>query len=382
VSSLVAQAKGADDTASLRRSMRQGFWMTLMLAAVLIPLFANVDSIFRLLGQSEDVVRLSADYARIGAWIFLPALAIVVFRALLAAYDDTWVIFFIMTAGIVVNAACNYALMFGNWGFPRLELTGSAISTLLVEILMVLALLAYTLTRPRYRQLSLFVRFWRPDWPRFWRILRLGLPVGLLFTAEVGLFSIAALFMGWLGTSELAAHAIALQMAAISFMVPMGISQAATVRVGLAYGARDRDRVGKAGWVAILAGTGFMGLTAVLFFVMPHALIGLFLDPALPQNGTPIALAVSFLGIAAMFQLVDGAQVVSAAVLRGINDTTAPMLVAIFGYWGVGLTLAYSLAFVFELRGVGVWIGLAAGLAVVAVTLTTRFALRERLALV
>lgn len=382
VSSLVAQAKGAGDTASLRRSMRQGFWMTIVLSALLIPFIASIGSIFRMLGQSEEIARLSSDYAQIGAWVFLPTLGFVVLRALLAAYDDTRVIFFVMTAGILVNAMSNYALMFGNWGFPRLGLAGSAISTLLVETLMVAALVAYTLTRPRYRELSLFARFWRPDWPRFWHIIRLGLPVGLLFTAEVGLFAVAALFMGWLGTSELAAHAVALQLAAISFMVPMGISQAATVRVGLACGARDRDRIGKAGWVAILSGTGFMALTAILFFTVPHALIGLYLDPAAPENATPIALAVSFLGIAAMFQLVDGAQVVSAAVLRGINDTRAPMVVAFVGYWGVGLPLAYSLGFVFGLRGIGVWIGLAAGLAVVAVTLTARFALRDRLSLV
>lgn len=382
VASLVAQAKGAGDPVSIRRSLRQGVWVTLALSALLIPVNANIGGIFRQLGQSEEVARLSADYAVIGAWVFLPAMGIVVLRALLAAHDDTRVIFFVTAAAIVVNAISNYALMFGNWGFPRLELAGAAISTLVVETLMVAALLAYALTRPRYRELSLFARFWRPDWPRFWRIVRLGLPVGLLFTAEVGLFSVAALFMGWLGTDELAAHAIALQLAAITFMVPMGISQAATVRVGLAYGARDRDRIGKAGWVAILSGTGFMALAAILFFAVPHSLIALFLDPASPQNRTPIALAISFLGIAAMFQLVDGAQVVSAAVLRGINDTAVPMVVAFCGYWGVGLALAYSLGFVFGLRGIGIWIGLAAGLAVVAVVLTARFALRERLALV
>ncbi len=199
--------------------------------------------------------------------------------------------------------------------------------------------------------------------------------------AEVGMFSVAGLFMGWLGTDELAAHAIALQLAAISFMVPMGLSHAATVRVGLAAGARNPDGVRKAGWMSIGLGTGFMALTAAAFLFLPESLIALFLDPALPQNKIPFALAVSYLGVAAMFQLADGAQVVSAAVLRGLGDTTVPMVGGILGYWGVGMTLAYSLGFIFEWRGLGIWIGLAAGLATVAVTLCARFALRERIAL-
>jgi multidrug resistance protein, MATE family len=187
------------------------------------------------------------------------------------------------------------------------------------------------------------------------------------------------LFMGWLGTDELAAHAVALQYAAIAFMVPLGLSHASTVRVGLAHGQGSAEGVRKAGWVSIAIGSGFMALTGALFWVVPEALVGLYFDPAILQNQRPFALAVTYLSMAALFQLADGAQVVTAAVLRGLSDTAKPMMLAILGYWGIGLPIAYICGFVLDMRGTGVWAGLAGGLIAVALTLVVRFALRERM---
>jgi MATE family multidrug resistance protein len=188
--------------------------------------------------------------------------------------------------------------------------------------------------------------------------------------------------MGRLGTNETAAHAVALQLAATAFMVPLGLGMAATVRVGLAYGRGDKEGVRKAGWTAVMLGVGFMALTATLFLSMPHLLVSIFLDSRDPNNAEALLLAASYLGIAGLFQLADGAQVVAAHSLRGLSDTRMPSLLAILGYWCVGLPTAYVLGFVFDLRGVGVWIGLATGLAFVAVLLVGRFAMRERLGLV
>ncbi len=377
VTPLVAQARGSGDVTSLRRSVRQGFWVAIAIALVMMPIIWNIEPLFSLLGQSAQVSALAATYARPIVGVFLPAFAVIALRGMLAPHGDTKIILLITLAAIAVNAAGNYALMFGHWGLPRLELKGAAISTLLVNIMTFALMLTYTLSRPIYRSYELFVRFWRPDWPRFFRILQLGVPIGLILMAEVGLFAVAGQMMGWLGTNELAAHAIALQIAAIAFMVPMGLSHAATVRVGLAAGRRSAEGVRKAGWVSIGLGTGFMASTAIAFYLVPEQLIALFLDPALPQNRIPFALAVSYLGVAAMFQLVDGAQVVSAAVLRGLSDTAVPMIAGIVGYWGIGAVLAYLLGFVFGFRGVGIWLGLAAGLAVVALALTARFAFRR-----
>jgi multidrug resistance protein, MATE family len=376
---MVAQAKGRGDTVSVRRSVRQGLWAALLLTLVLTPVIWNVRPIFGLLGQSPEVALLAQSYARAAVWMFFPALAFIVLRTLLASHGDTAIILRITLAGIAVNAAGNYALIFGHWGFPRLELAGSGLATSLANALMFLMLLGYALTHPPYRPYELFVRVWKPDWGRLGHILAVGMPIGFMMMAEVGLFAVAAMFMGWLGTDELAAHAVALQYAAIAFMVPLGLSHAATVRVGLAQGQGSAEGVRKAGWVSIAIGTGFMAVTGIVFWLVPEALVGLFLDPLAQHNQRPFALAVTYLSIAALFQLADGAQVVSAAALRGLSDTSAPMVVAILGYWGIGVPIAYICGFTLGMGGSGVWAGLAGGLFAVALTLVTRFALRNGL---
>jgi MATE family multidrug resistance protein len=252
----------------------------------------------------------------------------------------------------------------------------------LTNVLMFAALAAYVLRHRRYRRFHLLVRFWKPDWSRFAQIFRIGTPIGLTILSEVGLFTAAALLMGQLGTDEVAAHAIALQCASMAFMVPLGLGTAATVRVGLAYGRNDAQGIHRAGWTAFVLGTGFMALSCIAFLTLAPFIVRLFLDPSHAENANALALAASFLMVAGVFQLVDGAQVVAAHSLRGLSDTKIPMLLAITGYWLVGLPIAYVLGFMLDWRGIGIWTGLAAGLAFVAVVLVTRFALRERIGLV
>jgi MATE family multidrug resistance protein len=262
-----------------------------------------------------------------------------------------------------------------------LELRGAAIATGCVNLVMFLALLGYVLMHHKLKRFHVLARFLKPDWPHFFDILRIGLPIGLTVAAEVGLFSVAAMLMGRLGTNETAAHAVALQLASMAFMVPLGLGMAATVRVGLAYGRRDPEGVRKAAWTAIAMGVGFMSLTAALFLALPHTLVAIFLDSTAPANQTALGLAAGYLAIAGLFQIADGAQVVAAHSLRGLSDTRVPSLLAIFGYWLVGLPTAYVLGFVLNWRGTGIWLGLATGLAFVAVLLLARFAMRRRLGL-
>jgi multidrug resistance protein, MATE family len=210
---------------------------------------------------------------------------------------------------------------------------------------------------------------------------RIGVPIGLTLAFEVTIFNAAALFMGRIGANELAAHAIALQIASFCFMVPFSFGQAVTVRVGRAYGAQDIDGITRAGWIAFALGVGFMVFTALLMLFAPHLLLGAFLDLNDPRNGPVIGFALSFLALAALFQLVDGAQAVGAGMLRGLQDTRVPMIYAALGYWGVGLPLGVALAFGTSLRGVGIWIGLATGLAVVAALMLWRWLRRGRLGL-
>ncbi|GLQ54572.1 MATE family efflux transporter [Devosia nitrariae] len=382
VAPLVAQARGARQIKAVRRVVRQGFWVAFVLSALLIPFLLQVGSIFDLLGQNPGTTVLVEQYIQIAVWSVIPQLLIIVLRSLLSAFDATRIILLVTVAGVVVNAIVNYLLMFGNFGFPRLELRGAAIATVATNCVMFGLLLAYVLRTRRFRRFYILIRFWKPDWIRFRELFRIGTPIGLTILAEVALFTGAAFLMGWLGTDEVAAHAVALQCASTAFMVPLGLGMAATVRVGIAYGRQDPDAIGKAGWVAFVLGTGFMAFTALLFITAGPSIVGLFLDRDDPGNANALYLAGTYLVVAGIFQLVDGAQVTAAHALRGLSDTAVPMVVAIFGYWAVGMPVAYVLGFVAGWRGVGIWTGLAVGLACVAVILVSRFAMRERLGLV
>jgi multidrug resistance protein, MATE family len=381
VAPLAAQAIGGRQIKNVRRTVRQGFWAGILIATLLLPVIWNIRPIFLLLGQDPTLSEMAQSYMQIALVVLFPALGIFVLRSFLSALGSTQVILYVTLAGVVINALGNYALMFGNFGFPRLELRGAAITTVLTNLAMFLALLAYALLHRRYRRFYILVRFWKPDWSRFVQIFRIGTPIGLAIMAEVGLFSVASIFMGWLGPEQLAAHAIALQCASIAFMIPLGIGMAATVRVGLAYGESNREFIGKAGWMSLILGTGFMAFSASIFLLFPDTLVRFFLDPTDPGNQPTLALAGMYLLMAAVFQLVDGAQVVAQHALRGLSDTTVPMIIAIIGYWGVGMPIGYVLAFPLGMEGIGIWLGLAAGLAFVAVILVIRFARRERLGL-
>nr|WP_295886110.1 MATE family efflux transporter [uncultured Devosia sp.] len=381
VAPLVAQARGARDIKAVRRVVRQGLWAAILLAALMIPLLLQIRPIFALLGQDPPATIMAEQFIQIGVWMLFPALSIIALRSLLSAFDATRIILVITVSGVLFNAAANYVLIFGHFGFPRLELRGSAIATVLTNVLMFALMLAYVLRHRRFRRFYVLMRFWKPDWPRFREIFRIGIPIGLTVLAEVGLFTAAALLMGRLGTDEVAAHAIALQSASMAFMVPLGLGIAATVRVGRAYGRSDPEGIHKAGWTAFALGTGFMALSCVVFLTMGPVIVSWFLDPRAPENANALALAASFLMVAGVFQLADGAQVVAAHALRGLSDTKIPMLLAILGYWMVGLPIAYLLGFVLGWRGTGIWMGLAAGLAFVAVVLVARFAMRQRLGL-
>ena len=221
---------------------------------------------------------------------------------------------------------------------------------------------------------------WRADWPRYRRLWALGLPIGLAMGFEGGVFSAAAYLMGLISADAVAAHAIALQIAAVSFMVPWGLAQATTVRVGQALGRGNRAGIGRAGWIAWGMGVGFMALTALTILTVPRGLVTLFLSDT-PDNAHVIALAVSFLFVAAIFQIVDGAQVVGAGMLRGLHDTRVPMLFTFVGYWVIGIGIGAWLAFHRGWDGVGIWTGLALGLAIVAVLMLWRWTRRDRLCL-
>lgn len=365
----------------VRRTVRQGFWAAVTVAVPIWSVSWNGEALLLLMGQEPGLAHGAGEYMRALQWSLLPFLLYLVLRSFLSALERPGWALVIGILAIPVNLGAAYCLMFGKFGLPELGLVGAGYGTVLSSTFMFVSLSVVISLDRQLKRYFLFGRFWRPDWPRYRALWRIGVPIGLTLAFEVTIFNAAALFMGRIGANELAAHAIALQIASFCFMVPFGFSQAVTVRVGRAYGAQDPDGVSRAGWTAFALGVGFMGFTAMLMLLAPHLLISAFLDLNDPKNAPVIGFALSFLIMAALFQLVDGAQAVGAGMLRGLQDTRIPMIYAAFGYWGIGLPLGVSLAFGTSLRGVGIWIGLATGLAVVAGLMLWRWLRRERLGL-
>lgn len=378
---LIAQALGAREHRAVRRIVRQGLWIAALLTFLISPIVLNAEPIFLKLGQVPDIATLAQSYLNFAVFMVFPWLGLMVFRSLLQARGDATIILWITLVGAVVNGFADYGLMFGQFGLPRMGVAGTGLSTSIVNWIMFLLALVFVLKHRRYRRYYVLVRLWKPDWPRFFEVLRVGIPIGLTLISEVSLFGLAVIMMGWIGTDAVAAHAVALQLASITFMVPLGLSQATTVRVGLFTGARNRDGIGRAGWTSLFMVLLFMSGAALVFVLTPAPLIGLFLDPTLAKNTHSIALATAYLGIAGLFQLFDGTQVIMAAALRGMNDTRMPMLTAMIGYWVVGIGIAYWAGFGLGFGGIGIWFGLASGLAFVAIVLSIRFSLRDRLRL-
>ncbi|MGD9912771.1 MAG: MATE family efflux transporter [Rhizobiaceae bacterium] len=363
----------------LRRTVRQGFWLAILVAIPIWILLWNGGAILRAMGQEPALAEAGGTYLRTLQWGLLPFYFFIVLRSFISALERPGWALVVAFVAVVTNALLNWLLVFGNLGFPAMGIAGSGLATSIANGIMFVGLAIAVVTDRRFRRYRLFGRFWRSDWPRFRAMLKLGLPIAGILAFEVGVFNAAAFAMGLIGASALAAHAIALQICSISFMVPMGLAQAATVRVGRAFGAADPDGVRRAGWVAFALGVGFMATTALLMLAAPHLLISLFIDTGDPANAQVVTLAVGFMVFAAAFQIVDGAQVVAAGMLRGLHDTTLPMLFAAFGYWIVGLPLGVVLAFRAGFSGDGIWIGLSAGLATVAMLLLVRWLRRDRI---
>jgi multidrug resistance protein, MATE family len=365
----------------VRRTVRQGFWVAATMAGPMWLCLWQAETILKAMGQRPELAQAAASYLHTLQWGLLPFYCYLVLRGFLAALQRPFWVFVTVLFAVGFNAFANWVLMFGRLGFPALGLPGSGLATALASTLMFAGLATVVSLDRRFRRYHLFGRFWRPDWSRYRAFWRMGLPIGTTVGFEVWIFNGAAFLMGLLGPTSLAAHAIAIQIASLCFMVPMGIGQAGTVRVGRAFGAADDDGIARAGTTALALATAFMCFTALLMLLIPHWLVVPFLDASKPRAAEVAEMAMLFLFYAAIFQVVDGVQVVGVSILRGLRDTRVPMLFAGLGYWGIGLPLSAALGFLTPLAGVGIWIGLATGLAVVAALMLARWFRRERLGL-
>lgn len=366
----------------VRRSVRMGLWVSVAFGLVGMGIGFSGEAILRATGQNPEVSAMSGDFLAILSWAMIPMILASVLRIFVAALGKPGYATAITLLALGTNILGNWVLVFGNLGAPAMGLEGSALSSVITSLAM-LGAYAVVIHRDRkLRRYRIFGRWWRPEWQRLKQIMVIGIPIALIVLAEGGLFSGAALLMGRIGETELAAHTLALNLAALAFQIPFGVAQAATIRVGFHFGAGDRAAAGRAGWSAMVLSIGFMGSTAAVMLVAPHFILSLYVDPSAAQNTGLIALAAQYLVLAAAFQLFDGAQAVAAGALRGLQDTRTPLFIAVFGYWAVGFVTAIWLGFYTPLEGVGVWVGLAVGLVVVAALLTWRWHRREALGLV
>jgi MATE family multidrug resistance protein len=375
VAPLAAQAFGGREPRLVRRALRVGLWaaLAISLPMMALPLFG--ERILLMLGQAPATAHLAQKYLLGLGWGIAPGLWFLAIRGFMGAVNRPEPGLWITLAAIPANAALVWLLIHGGVGLPRLELFGAGLATTIVNFGMFLAALWFAASRRPFKKYHVLGRIWRIDWALMRQLIVIGAPISIAFLLEYGLFGAAGLLMGLIGTTALAAHQIALQIAAILFMVPFGIGMAATVRVGHAVGRNDAPAVGRAGFVATLLGIVFMSVMTLAVILGRYAIGRFFFGEAADSAGAVIELTAALLLVGATFFVADGIQTVAAGALRGLNDTRLPLLFAAISYWLVGFPTACGLGFQTRLGAIGVWIGLSCGTAVYAALLILRFRL-------
>ena len=374
ISSLVARERGRDaaDPTLVRELVRGGLWNALLLAVPISIFLSQGGPILQALGEDPALIGEASAYLHALQGAIVPVLVYLALRSFFAAMErPRWTVA-AGILGVAINAGLNWVLIDGRLGAPALGLVGSGLATLVANVAMALILVLVVAFDPAFRAYRIFSGLGRVPWRACGALWRLGLPIGIAIVLEVGMFTAATGLIGHFDPGALPAHAIALQVASFTFMVPLGLAQAATVRVGQAQGAGDLAAVRRAGWTALALGVGAMMVSAAAFLTLPGPIAGLFVDRAAPGSEAVIGAASGLLAVAGLFQIADGAQVVLAGMLRGLQDTRVPAVIAAIGYWGIGLPVAAVLGI--RLGAPGVWMGLTAGLFAVAALLLARWA--------
>jgi multidrug resistance protein, MATE family len=373
VSPLVATAYGAGDKPQIERVVQQGCLLVIGLSIPLSLCIYNFDLIMRYLGQAETTVILGNTYLEVMAFGFFPALGFALLRSVVSAMSQTRIVVLIAIGGTIINSIGDYALGFGKFGCPRLGIAGFALASVLAIWAMFVALIAYMLTQPELKHYQFFHHIHRVDRQIISKLIKVGVPIGGATALEIGLFAIVTYLMGSLGTEMLAAHQIILQTISITFMVPLAMSYAATIRVGQEVGQNNRIGIIRAGYVGAGIGLVFMVLVMLVMLIFPRQIIGIFINISDPNNAKVISLASGLMIIAAISQIVDGPQKIIMGALYGLQDTRIPLLLSLLAFWGVGLTSGYWLGFYTTLGGNGLWIGQSIGIAISTIIFFWRF---------
>lgn len=372
VGPMVSQAYGAGKHDPIGRTVRQALWLALTISVPVLLILWNASLPWGLMKQDAATMVLAEGYLQTAMWGFIPFMWFNALRNFVESIARPLPITIIIVMGILLNVLANYGLMYGNFGLPRLGLVGTGWATCIVHWFMFICITVYVLTQQPYRSYGIFKRLRHPDLSYFRELLRVGLPIGGSIGLEVTLFSATAFFVGTFGAVPIAAHQIAIQCAAIAYMIPLGIGLATSVRVGQSIGRGDPAAAARAGYMGIALSLIVMTGTALLFLFAPNTVTSVYLDTGDSANVVTALQVVSFLGIAALFQLFDGLQATALGALRGLKDTRVPMMLCFVAYWLVGVPTGIGLGFGLEWGPEGFWWGLVVGLLAAAVMMTYR----------
>lgn len=368
VSPTVAHCFGAGEEAAIGRHVRQGLWLSLVVAAWSFVLIRNCHWLLEHLEVDERIIPTSIGFLQAVSW-GMPALcAFTALRSFSEGVSRTRPVLVISLVGLLGNIVGNYVFMHGHFGMPRLGAVGCGVATALVMWIMLACLVAWIACDPYYRRFGVFAHFELPDLWELVSLIRLGAPIGMSLFMEGSLFAAVALLLGRFGPDVVAGHQIALNVAGITFMVPLGIALAVTVRVGQALGRGDLRAARRSGTVGAGLAVSFMALAAIVIASVPGLIASIYTTDPKVQ-----VVAVQLLAMAAIFQIFDGLQVAGAGALRGLKDTTVPMGLTFLAYWGLGLPVGYTLGIVHNRGPQAMWVGLIAGLIVAAMLLNLRF---------
>ena len=373
MSPLVAHAYGAGDNQRIGKLARQALWLSQIVAFTLIVPMLFADRILAAIGIAPEVIDKAGCFVRAICFGFPAVMAFLALRFVSEGIGWTRPIIYTAMVALASNVVGCYVFMYGNWGAPELGAAAVGLTGVIVAVLHLVMIVAYVQYVPELRRYHIFARLFHFDRKMMVELFRVGIPIGMAYLFETGLFFTVTVLMGVLSTEALTAHNAVLNVCAVTFMIPYALSQAATVRVGYAVGAGQPDAARRAGYVAVWLGIGWMMLAAAAMLIAPGLLIWIYMDLSVPANASAAQLAASLFVIAAIFQIVDGTQVTTQGALRGLKDTTVPMVICGLGYWVFGLGSGVAMGFWMGFGAKGLWWGLAVGLAVSATLLFLRW---------
>jgi len=368
VTPIVAQNIGGRELKNIGKNARQVLWLSQILALPSFFLLRNLDAAFVLIGVTEDIIPIASGYLSAISWGIFPAYAFGALRYFNEGLSVTRPAMFVALAGTLINIPANYVLMFGKFGFPQLGAVGTGYASSIVFTAMFLLMLWFTWSHQPYKRFDIFGRFRLPEKEYLKELLQIGVPIGISSTMEVTMFAVVSLLASTISTLAVAAHQVAINFAAMMFMIPFGLSVAISARVGNSIGKKRPGEARFRGFIGVGVSCCIMACTALLMFLFPEAIISIYTD-----DTSVTELAVQLLFMAAIFQLSDGLQVSGFGALRGIKDTKVPMYVNLVAYWILGIPIAYTMGFIYDFGAPGLWMGLIAGLTVAGILHNLRF---------